>query len=282
MPRSSVPKYHGSHLDLDYEPFGASEVSAIIEYVGLPLAALVDEDQLRTNLCQLARYHHLQVQVAATPTAAADREYLEALNRTASRLIGLMPLNELPNGASADEFQAEPSFGIWRLLETPLLEEMHAQLEQEQLASLRSDEARANLASAGDATIRQRPPRIDLSITAEELFGSAYGKDLLIRANQINSLIAAAAKRALAEMEQAGKSEAPGTNERICVRLMKLYREAFDREVAFSRDFDSQVVGGPMIRFVSKCCEALGIQLAPGSIAKFKQEHFQTESDDPS
>ncbi len=279
MARQPPSQHQGPFIDLEHEPFDAAEVSRIIERVGFPLVAPFDDERLRTNLCQVAQYHQLLTRMASAPTAALDRDYLAGLNRAAQRLCRLLPLDNLPAGGSPDDFQAEPAFGVWNLLQAPLQEEMDDQLARERLASLRASEARANLARAADETVRPATPREDLSITLEELFGSAYGKDVLILATRINGLIAAATERALSGIE-AAKSPAPATNERIAVKLMKLYSKAFGREVGFSRPGagEDRTVGGPMVRFVRECCQKMGIHLEPGSIAKYKQDNFPTNS----
>ena len=87
-------------------------------------------------------------------------------------------------------------------------------------------------------------------------------------------MIAAATARALLRIEDPEASKMDATNQQIAVILMVLYSKAIGRKAGFSRTSDGKNTGGPMIRFVSACCEKMAIHLLPGSIARIKQRSF--------
>ena len=280
MPRQKPPRSHGAPVDIDHELFDADDIHSILSHVGLPLVERFDQEGLRTNLCQIARWHRWLIKKELAPSVTSELAYLRQLGNVAQTLCSLLPLNELPDGGSPDEYEAEPAFGVWRLLNIPLHEEMQHKLAKAQVASLRASEARANSAKAADDTVRPSMPQVDSSITLEDLFGSAYGKDVLILATRINGVIAAAAERAHCGIDPT-KKPAPATNEQVAVKLMKLYGKAFGREPGFSRPSfgEDKTVGGPMIRFVQEYFQKMDIQLKPGTIAKYMQENFPSRFD---
>jgi hypothetical protein len=106
MTRMPVPEDHGPYIDLDHEPFSAADVGRIVAEVAFPLVAPFEEVRLRDELCKLAQYHHVLIRAASSPTEATNRNYLVALNRAATKMMELIPLNDLPKDRSPDDFEA--------------------------------------------------------------------------------------------------------------------------------------------------------------------------------
>ena len=111
MARSQPQHYDGVYLDDEPRQFGCFEVERIVEAVGLPLAPACNADLLEEQLELVAKAHRLRLQIAAAPTQTQDHKFLRDLQRTAERILDLIPLAPLDED-ERQQFAPEPEFGV--------------------------------------------------------------------------------------------------------------------------------------------------------------------------
>ena len=116
-------------------------------------------------------------------------------------------------------------------------------------------------------------------IRPKDILGESWPKDILAVYHEISALLVAAIDRAIEDLVPGESDKAPGASEESVVALMLLYCFAFNQRIGFSRALGSNMLSGPMIRFLTICCEVIGIDLGPASFAKIKQRRFPAEHD---
>lgn len=257
MPKRTPQSYHGTPLDLDYTPFDEAATDLILAEVGRSFALAIDRSEFMSRLngiAKLTRYRH---SASEGPSLSQEKTFLADLRRAGRTLGSLLPHHAVPGDVDGREFGLVPSAGVLRLLTAPLTR---------QLAIQGANTSAEGLQRHGSLPVHAK--------TLAEL-GISTPEDVLDIASAVCVILEQAAVSAL-EAATSANDSTPGANEATVIALIRLYRVAFNRKIAFSRPGPGGEPGGPMIRFVRAACQVLGLDPSKATIAKIKQRHFPT------
>jgi hypothetical protein len=255
MTRKTPQAYGGAPIDLDYAPFDQEATDSILAEVGTSFALAIDRSEFTSRLNGIAQLNRYCNSAAEAPSKSQERTYIADLRRAARTLGNLLPHHAVPGDELEREFGLVPSAGVLRLLAAPL---------DRQMAIRR--------ATAGAERQQSESSLFDHAETLAGV-GVQTPEDVLAITSAVCAILEQAAVSSLESATPAGHP-APSTNEATVTALMRLYRDAFGRRIAFSRPGKGSVPGGPMIRFVCAACRIVGLDPSPNTIAKIKQSHF--------
>lgn len=266
-PRHAPNLNPGPVADLEYAPFLAANVEAIIAHVAFPLTEGATRADVLERLNRSAKAHALRVVIDRQPTERTTFEELERLGRSARDLALRLPLLPVPGDPQGEEFAPAPAHGVLWPLEDHLQKAMTDRVAQRRKETVRHVQRRGT-------SVREE----NTSLTEEAMFGASTASDLLTILSEAADVLATACavfvRDAGGRTLDKGPTQTPkATALRDTVHeLLAHYSEIFGRKPAISTGGSKGRPLGPALRFVQGALKVMEVETSDENILRISRQ----------